>query len=451
MSGLGSTRTIDTSVASPSAAQAILPPQTRLSDLGRLAVRLVAGVVRHPTRLGFGETLGAWLHDLTRRYNHEAVLVRVGPKKFLIVGGTSVSRAILEPTPASDRYVAGNMKVGAVSYLAERSLTLAHGPRWESLRAFNEQVLSAGSSLVHQQTYLPAITEAFGPQVNSVADLRAAMSRAMLRIVFDHAPARVADDIQTLFGRVASPLKRRLAFGRGARDRERFFGDLRAAWASPQVGGEATLIAAARKLRGDLSDEDVLQQIPHWMFTFTGSGTDLLVRALALVSAREDVRKRAHQELFNAGAANDASSIGKLEYLDACFREAGRLYPPVTKTFHRAPAGAIAGRYQVPADAEIVHYLPMLYRHASAQPDVHSFKPERWLAAGADARPYPDMFLSGARSCPGQQLIMFVCKTAASLLLQRGLVVETQSLKQEPLPLSFPQKEARFRYDTRNH
>src|SRR4051812_7874433 len=35
----------------------------------------------------------------------------------------------------------------------------------------------------------------------------------------------------------------------------------------------------------DVPEQQLLEQIPHWMFTFTGSGTDLLVRTVALVTS----------------------------------------------------------------------------------------------------------------------------------------------------------------------
>ena len=148
-----------------------------------------------------------------------------------------------------------------------------------------------------------------------------------------------------------SPLRRRFAGGGGRALRERFYVDLRRALqATPPT--ILSLAAAARQFGELIEPETLLQQVPHWMFTFPGSGTDLLVRTLALICARPDVQQRALQEVRDAGPLDDPRSIQKLAYLEACLREAGRLFPPVTKTFHRAPKGSTAAGYTIAADVE---------------------------------------------------------------------------------------------------
>jgi len=174
------------------------------------------------------------------------------------------------------------------------------------------------------------------------------------------------------------------------------------------------------------------------------------VRTFALICARPHVRARVQQEIALAGSLDDPRSVARLPYVEACLREAGRLFPPVTKTFHRAPAGANAGGYRIAADVEVLHYLPLVYRVAAETPDAHDFRPERWLSGAAGARPYPDMFLSGARACPGQDLILFVCKAAIATLLARGTTADNRKLTNDPLPLFFPEKETRF-YDAGHH
>ena len=74
------------------------------------------------------------------------------------------------------------------------------------------------------------------------------------------------------------------------------------------------------------------------------------------------------------------------------------------------------------------------------------FQPERWLGSGSRAEAvYPNLFLSGARRCPGRDLILFVCKAAAAQLLQdAGLVVRSAELASDPVPFSFPVKRLWF-------
>jgi cytochrome P450 len=431
-------------VPAPIGAPAALrrPPETRLRDLGRLMLHVLRALRRG--RGGVAAGFAAWLHDLTVRYRSNAVLLRLGPKRVLVVAGEDIARDILEQPPAEHGFVAGALKADSMGYLAHRALTVAHGHDWQLLRRYNEQVLNAPLQS-HQQQLFDATSVAFTEPVHTIDDVRRAMGSVMLTIVAGpNAAPRLGTDVQALFKLVQSPLRRRLAGARGRELRARFYADLRAAWHASGASGGESLLAHAHQYADLLEEEDALQQMPHWMFTFTGSGTDLLVRGFSLIAARPAVRERARQEVIAAGAPTNAA---QLDYIEACLREAGRLFPPVTKTFHRAPAGGTAGGFVIPRDVDVLHYLPLFYRHGNKAPEAHSFRPERWLDPSA-ARPYPDIFLSGARACPGQHLILHVCKAAVATLLARGVSVDSHILAQDPLPLVFPQKEARFGYDS---
>jgi cytochrome P450 len=443
---------LTTFTAAPSAQQAkqpLTPPETRVLDLFRLAGQCGKALLTRG-RAGIGEALSAWLHGLLRRYHSRTVIVKAGRRRVLITADPALSRAVLEPSPAQSGFVAGSLKADAMSFLAPRALTIAEGPEWAALRKFNEQILSTGCPHTHAATFLAAVLTGFTRPISAVEDVRAAMGASMLRIVLgNRANPRIINDVQALFKIVQNPLRRRFAGNRGRRLRDRFYGELRSALQAHSAT-DPSLAGSVRQFGEVLELDDVLQQMPHWMFTFTGSGTDLLVRAFAIVCARPHVRARVQQELAAAGRLDDPRSISRLPYLEACLREAGRLFPPVTKTFHRAPNGLTAGGYRIGSDVEVLHYLPLIYRLATDTPNAHDFRPERWLSSSPAERPYPDMFLSGARACPGQDLILFVCKAAAATLLARGISTDNPKLARDPLPLFFPEKETRF-YDAGHH
>jgi cytochrome P450 len=443
---------LTTFTAAPSAQQAkqpTTPPETRIPDLLRLAGRLLPALLTGG-RARAGVVVSSWMNGLLQRYHSRAVIVKVGRKRILIAADAELSRAVLEPPPGTSTFVAGSLKADAMSFLAPHALTIAHGADWSALRKFNEQVLSTGCPHMHAAAFLAAVHASFSGPITTVPDVRAALARSMLRIVLgNRANPRIADDVQQLFRLVQSPLRRRLAGKRGRDLRERFYSDLRAALQA-NAATDPSLAGSARQFGDVIEPQDVLEQMPHWMFTFTGSGTDLLVRAYALICARPQVRARVQQEIAVAGSLDDPRSVARMPYLEACLREAGRLFPPVTKTFHRAPGGTNAAGYRIGSDVEVLHYLPLVYRVATDAPDAHNFRPERWLSSSAGGRPYPDMFMSGARACPGQDLILFVCKAAIATLLARGTTADNRKLTNDPLPLFFPDKETRF-YDAGHH
>jgi len=377
-------------------------------------------------------------------------------KKVLLVSGCGLSEHILAERPRRRGYAAGALKSKAMAFLAPRALTILHDETWERLRPFHESVLCAGRAHEHQQAFLDHVHRAFAKPVTGIEDVRCCMGQAMQGIVFGSegaAPERLSDDVQILFRLVQSPLKRAVRGRKEKGRRKRFYAGLRELWRGTAGDGAAAerpglLPRARRFVPANIDEDELLEQMPHWMFTFTGSGADLLTRTLALVCSRPDVRARVLDEIQANGPLDRAESVAAWRYLEACLFESGRLFPPVTKTFHQAPpAGDVFDDTQIPPGMEIAHFFPLTQRDAAKDPTAHEFRPERWLEPDGDARrAYPNLFLSGARACPGRELILFVCKAAAAQLLTRhDLQGGSAALSHDPLPFSFPEKQVRFR------
>ena len=423
-------------------------PRTGALDLCRLAGRGAWALLRRPSSFDPGLVLHDWLKQLILRHRSPNVRLNLPGLPMLLVTDRELSRHILAAYPRRSGYSAGTLKRKGMAYLAPRALTIAEDQAWDRLRPFNEQVLCTGRPHDFQGTFLGQVRRAFGAPVGSVEQVRERMGTAMLGIVFGDgvAPARLVADIRELSGLVQNPVKRKL---RGAEGRQRvaaLYDRLREAWRSADGAAGTSLLGLARGAAGSEDVETLLQQVPHWMFTFTGSGADLLSRGLAMISSRPDALARVRTELTAAGPLDDPASIDRLRYLEACLLESARLFPPVRFTIHRAAAGDAAPEARIPPDTEILQVFSLTQRDRSSDPTADEFRPERWLdqAPRAEAA-YPNLFLSGARRCPGRDLILFVCKGAAAYLLhEAGLVVRSDELTADPLPFSFPAKKLRF-------
>jgi cytochrome P450 len=421
-------------------------PATRVgvTDLLRLAGRLGRSALRPA---GERDAAGAgcrWARELMDRDGSVALELRLPGRTVRAVGHLPHSVDILSRPPYGDGHRTGTLKAEAMAFLAPGALTIADGERWTRLRAFNERVLTPeGPGAPHPaaEVWMAHVRGAFAAPVTDLDDVRAAMARAMTAIVLGESgtpdAARAADDVTALFGAVQSPLRRKLLGFRYRGRRERLYRTLARRLDEAPAGG-GSLLARARTVGADLGREELLHQVPHWMFTFTGSGSDLLARTLALLAARPEALERARAETKGASAGGD------LPWLEACLRETGRLFPPVTKTFHRPPGPAEGG----PPPHEVAHWFPLLQRDPGLGPSVGAFRPERWLAERLDApAAASNLFLRGPRACPGEDLILLVCETAlARLVGEHGLAARASRLSRDPLPVSFPAREARFTY-----
>ena len=230
--------------------------------------------------------------------------------------------------------------------------------------------------------------------------------------------------------------------------RSRFYEALRRLWIESSDSGTPSLISTAKSMSysGGFTEEEIIQQIPHWMFTFTGSGTDLLARTLGIVASRDEVYEKIESEAMAQSSTNLASDAMNMEYLEACLLETCRLFPPVTRTFCAAPQGDVFDGFRIPAGMEILHCFTANQRDASRDPTANDFRPERWMESGSNAEAmYPSLFLGGARNCPGKGLILLVCKVAILKLIQYGRMrPECTALSQDPLPRSYPESGLRY-------
>jgi cytochrome P450 len=418
-------------------------------DILRLLGSSVRGFITHPSRFNFGSVLCRWMRKVTERHQSRNIILNLLVKKVLLVNGQDLSAHILGKPPCSRGYVEGELKRKAISFLAPGALTICHDEKWERLRLFTEQVLCAGQPHVYQSAFLNTVRRAFSAPVSNIKDVRGCMGRAMLGIVFGEgvAPNHLVEDIEVLFGLVQSPFKRLVVGRREKGRRGKFYDALRKMWEETKGQEERpSLLSLAHKAAEGYDDEELIQQIPHWMFTFTGSGTDLLAHTLALVASRPVVRARVLSEIAEHGSLNDPATVERLAYLEACLMESARLYSPAPQTFHRAPQGDVFGETSIPAGMEIAHYFPFSQRDNSLDASADNFQPERWLDPASTAHAlYPNLFLSGARACPGKSLILFVCKSAIAILLkEHNLRAESVLLSADPLPFSLPEKEIHF-------
>ena len=417
------------------AAGARPPPSTGFLDLVRLGAAIAGELLKRPGQFSPEAAVRNWARQTATRLASENLILNLGVKKLLLVGSPELSRALLAEVPATARLSAGSLKRSAMGFLAPRALTISDDDDWCRRRTFNEGVLEPGRTHELAADFVRYTMEAFSRPVSSIADLRGAMGRTMLEVVFGgQAPAQLVDEIERLFGLVQNPIKRALTAPCAARLRERFYHTVRARWAEQRTSGAPSLLRMAYRAAGSLDSTELVEQIPHWMFTFTGSATDLLVRTLALISSQPDIRARVLAEVRAAASRDDTGAFEATPLLEACCIDAAHLYPPVTRTFHHTGGDMVLAGVRIPANMEIMHLFPLFTGGV-----VRVFDPDRWLRSGTPVASF-DPFLGGVRRCPGRTLILLVCNAAlASLLSRQQLVLDCPGLR-PTLPEEFPSR-----------
>lgn len=443
----------------PSSDQAKPFPVADLTDLLPLASAILSTV---SGRLVYGPNaiLTAWCQQLAQRYaGRGAVMLTLPGRRILLVVDRDLSIHILSQPPSRSAYLPGRLKVQAMALLAPHALTIAHDQEWLGWRAFHEAVLCPGSPHPDLSVHLPTIRAAFSTPVQSLADIRQRLGAAMLALVFGVGPGApglkaadlmaVAEDVQQLADLVNQPLRRLLLGPFQRRRRERIYEALGEVWQTSSDGSPpGSLLARAHAVDCHGAERGaLLEQLPHWMFTFQGSASTLFGRTLVLLLSQPELLEKVREEVrtvCGSDAPRSEDQIARLCLLEACVMETGRLYPPVPLTVHRRASEEIHDGRRVPADTDILQLFVLLQRPQLPFVEASEFQPFRWLERPG-ACPFSDVFLSGARTCPGKDLILFVLKTGlATILAGRLPTVPHGAFLQARWPLSFPDRLIRF-------
>ncbi|EIW75992.1 cytochrome P450 [Coniophora puteana RWD-64-598 SS2] len=199
-----------------------------------------------------------------------------------------------------------------------------------------------------------------------------------------------------------------------------------------------TLLVKANMAEGanNMSDEDVLAQIPT--FLVAGHETTSTATSWALMSIAEnpDIQARLREEIASLGTDTptmDELSEGSLPYLDAVVRESLRLHSPVPFAARKAarddviPLGTpyTDGRGRVHTElrveAENTMIVPIYAMNTAEEiwgSDATVFNPERWMQGGGPEKAHglPGVwghqmtFLGGQHACIGYKFSLFEMK-----------------------------------------
>lgn len=132
-----------------------------------------------------------------------------------------------------------------------------------------------------------------------------------------------------------------------------------------------------------------------------------IAACLFYLGRNETCRGKASHEVRSAFSRPDLIAHGPLlercTYLRACLDEAMRISPPAPGVFFRRCArDCVIDSVPLTAGTNVAVGVHALHHNPEYFPEPFTYKPERFLAAGAREAFIP--FLKGYRSCPAQKL-----------------------------------------------
>jgi cytochrome P450 len=424
--------------------------------LGQVLAPLVAqgAVLRRPRVTAWAErhqtdrTARAVLTGLRERHGHAPLAFHVGPRRFVVATEREDVRRLLEgsPEPYSP---ATREKRGALAHFQPEGVLISNTvERWHR-RPFNEAALQMDQP-VHDDgaAFVDAVRRGvaeLSQELDATGRFDAdAFLDAWWGIVLEVVLGTKARKDRELV-EVLDTLRRDANWSwlrpRRTRLREELEGRLLAYLRAPEPGSLA--VSAHRS-----GPATATGQVPHWLFAFDAAGAAIL-RALAVVAARPEVRDRVLAEAEPAGpAAWQAAGQGPalLPYARACVLEALRLWPTTFVVLRESTGPTTWGRRVLPAHTGFVVVSSFFHRDPARLEHADGFVPEAWL----DGRNAADWglvpFSGGPAACPGRNVVLLVASHMLARLAARDLrVARGRYLVRDPLPATVDHLGLRFR------
>lgn len=181
---------------------------------------------------------------------------------------------------------------------------------------------------------------------------------------------------------------------------------------------------AARRNRAETA---IIDQVTHWLFAYDPAGIAAW-RALALIAAHPEARRRARDEAMAGGA--------ELPFIRACILESLRLWPTAPAILRETTDEVSWESGIMPKGSQILIYTPFFHRDDETMPFAHRFAPELWLEGRFGDWPLVP-FSDGPGICPARDLVPMMTAMMLAAILRAGdaTLAEPERLNPErPMP-----------------
>jgi len=159
--------------------------------------------------------------------------------------------------------------------------------------------------------------------------------------------------------------------------------------------------------------------------------TSALTATIAMMASHPQSQKRAAEEMMHVARPVSFDAASNLEYMQACIKEAQRLYPVIGMALpRRVPAGGLRvhGHYFPPGTTVGCNPISLHQNVDIFGPDAEAFNPDRWLDVALDTKAMKRYNLTwggGARTCPGRHLAeLIMYKIVPTLIDEFDIAVD---------------------------
>ena len=151
--------------------------------------------------------------------------------------------------------------------------------------------------------------------------------------------------------------------------------------------------------------EEILHQIPHFMFPIISITLSVIPRLIILILNHKNVFEKVIKEI------NSKSDNSKLFYVRKCIMESLRLNNLVTTTFRTLSRDfSFDEKYSFKKGTQFLILNNPVLRESEYFEKPNEFIPERWTNEMEESY-YAISFSQGPQKCPGKDLSIYLCQS----------------------------------------
>jgi cytochrome P450 len=170
-----------------------------------------------------------------------------------------------------------------------------------------------------------------------------------------------------------------------------------------------------------ISEDEILAQTVTFVAAGFGTTTSAVAFVLHLLAKNKDAQQKCHEEaveLLSEGQV-DLNLLAKLKYINMCFKEGTRIFPPVGGIVRDLPEAKEINGIMVDAGTTVVVSIYGVHHNPEVWPEPEKFDPERFDPDGPKRDPFSwIIFSAGARNCIGQKYADMQSKMIMAKLLR---------------------------------
>ncbi|KAI3743034.1 hypothetical protein L1987_60736 [Smallanthus sonchifolius] len=162
-----------------------------------------------------------------------------------------------------------------------------------------------------------------------------------------------------------------------------------------------------RLLENNFSNNQINQLITELFIAGTNTTTSMVIWTMSELVRHQQVMSKIEQEMKKEINSHEITNfqLSKLNYLQACIKEAFRLQPPVPLLLpHMAVETCEVMNYKIPKNSKVFVNVWAMGRDSKIWDEPLSFKPERFMDSRLDFKGQNFELIpfgSGRRMCPG--------------------------------------------------